>query len=86
MAKQKRRGSDDLRTPLDALIQGYIKDVFGKTVSSRDKMTAMRIAVRDLLTDIRHICYETGVDFDERVQSASEVFEQELAKDEEDNA
>jgi hypothetical protein len=38
-------------------------------------------AIRDLLTDIMHICRFEVVDFDERVQSAREVYDQEVEED-----
>lgn len=65
MAKTK----DDLLIPLFRLISKYRRRC-GCTPSA---------AIRDLLTDIMHVCrFEGGIDFDERVRSAKEVYEVEI--------
>ena len=38
-------------------------------------------AIRDILTDMMHICKEQGIDFDERLESAREVYNEELEED-----
>lgn len=37
----------------------------------------MQSAVRDILTDLRHIAQDNGVDFDEAVEGSEEVFKEE---------
>lgn len=43
----------------------------------------MHIVLRDLLTDLAHYCEAEGIDLDERMGSAMEVFEEERAFEEE---
>ena len=40
--------------------------------------TNLRAAIRDLLTEVAHVCHERAIDFDERVDAAAEVAAQEL--------
>lgn len=35
-------------------------------------------AIRDILTDMMHICREQGIDFDERLEGAREVYAEEV--------
>jgi len=35
--------------------------------------TNLRGAIRDLLTEVAHVCRERGIDFDERVDAAAEI-------------
>lgn len=35
--------------------------------------TSLSGAIRDLLTEVAHICHERGIDFDDRVDAAAEV-------------
>ncbi len=47
-----------------------------KTVENAEG-TNLAGAVRDILTDLVHFCKDHGLDFDERVQAAKEVSEEE---------
>jgi uncharacterized protein (UPF0335 family) len=42
-----------------------------------------RSSVRDMLTDLMHLCDARGFDFDEALDGAREVYEQEIAQNEE---
>lgn len=53
----------DLGYEVRRLISTY-GDVEGTTRSG---------AIRDVLTEIAHLCRESGIDFDERVDAAAEV-------------
>lgn len=58
----------DLKAELKALI-GRVEKREG---------TSTRGAIRDVLTDIAHICHEEGIDFDERCDTAIEVAQLEV--------
>lgn len=40
--------------------------------------TSLSGAIRDLLTEVAHVCHEKGIDFDERVDSAAEIAAEEV--------
>ena len=61
---------DDIRTPLDETLRGYVKSAG----------TSRSCAIRDLLTELMHVCDHSGVDFDSRLIAAREVYRQELAE------
>lgn len=45
---------------------------------SRDE-TDLKSAIRDMLTDIMHLCKVKKIDFKDRLDSAKEVYEEERA-------
>lgn len=59
---------DDLRTPLLKLIRKY------RLSCGCD----YRVALRDLQTEILHICHFEVLDFDELLKSAKEVYKEEI--------
>ena len=56
----------------------------GSLISRRARMdgTDCSGAIRDLLTDIRHLCDSKGIDFHERLDASYEVYLEERGADE----
>ncbi len=67
--------ADDLRKNLEELLKKY------QTVGGA---ADTRTAIRDLLTDIHHICHENSLDFDSIGTAAKEVCHEELNEGEQD--
>ena len=61
------RTKDDIRTPLDTMLREY----------ARSADTDLSGAIRDLLTELMHLCKDRDEDFDSRLRAASEVYQQE---------
>jgi hypothetical protein len=66
MPKTKKT-RDDIRTPLQVLLQGYMR-LAGTNRSG---------AVRDLLTELMHLCNSYHLNFAGRIHLAGEVYRQE---------
>lgn len=58
----------------------HFQNKIGETVSTYKEIdgTTEEGAVRDILTDLLHYCEKHDIDLDERLESAKEVFQQEL--------
>jgi len=63
------KARDDIRTGLRALLRDYM-NAAGTSQSG---------AVRDLLTELMHLCDSRGLDFSGRVRLALEVYREESA-------
>jgi hypothetical protein len=66
-AKQKHT-NDDIKTSLDALLAKHIKGAG----------TNMEGAIRDCITQLIHICADNQILFEERVNAAIEVYDEEV--------
>jgi hypothetical protein len=64
-----RKSRDDIRTALRVLLQGYM-DFAG---------TDRSCAVRDLLTELMHLCDFHRLDFAGRIRLARQVYREEVA-------
>ena len=64
-----KKTKDDIRTPLDTMLR--------RDASSAG--TDLSGAIRDLLTEVMHLCDDSGVDFEDRLIAAGEVYQQERA-------
>jgi len=62
-----KKARDDIRTALRVLLQGYMR-LAGANRSG---------AVRDLLTELMHLCNPYHLDFAGRIRLAGEVYRQE---------
>lgn len=62
----------DLRKILDDLALEY-----NRSIHETDKLAMGTI--RDILTDIRHICKDRGIDFEDALEGSEEVFNEEVA-------
>ena len=66
MAKTKR-AKDDIRTPLEQMLKSY----------GRLAGTDLGCAIRDLLTEMMHLCDDNRLDFAGRLRAARETYRQE---------
>ena len=64
---ETRKAKDDIRTPLERMLKNY----------AHSAGTNLSCAVRDLLTELMHLCDDSHVDFDGRLCAAQEVYRQE---------
>ena len=62
-----KKSKDDIRTALRVLLQGYMR-LAGTSRSG---------AVRDLLTELMHLCNSYHLDFAGRIRLAGEVYREE---------
>jgi hypothetical protein len=62
-----RKARDDIRTPLEQLLQSY----------RHSAGTDLSCAVRDLLTELMHLCDFYHLDFAGRIRLAGEVYHEE---------
>ena len=62
-----RKARDDIRTPLERMLRNY------RHSAGAD----LGCAIRDLLTELMHLCDDSGEDFDGRLCAAREVYRQE---------
>jgi len=60
---------DQVQQQLLAIVKGV----------ERDQGCALQSALRDVLTDLRHIAADLGLDFDQAVTGSEEVYAEELA-------
>ena len=65
--RKTKKAKDDIRTALRVLLQGYMRLVG----------TNRGGAVRDLLTELMHLCDSYHLDFAGRIRLAGEVYRQE---------
>ena len=61
------KAKDDIRTPLEKLLEGY----------GHSAGTDISCAIRDLLTELMHLCDDSRVDFADRLRGARETYRQE---------
>ena len=66
MAKTKK-AKDDIRTPLEQMLKSY-----GHSAGAD-----LRCAIRDLLTELMHLCDDNRLDFAGRLRAARETYRQE---------
>ena len=64
-----KKARDDIRTMLDVLLRGYM----------RMAGTDQSCAVRDMLTELMHMCDSQGLDFSDRVRLARRAYREESA-------
>jgi hypothetical protein len=62
-----KKAKDDIRTPLEEMLK-----IYGHSAG-----TDLSCAIRDLLTELMHLCDDSRVDFDGRLCAAREVYRQE---------
>ena len=62
-----RKAKDDIRTPLEKMLKNY----------GRSAGTDLSCAIRDLLTELMHLCVDNRVDFAGRLCAARETYRQE---------
>jgi hypothetical protein len=67
---EARKPKDNIRTPLERMLDSYTGSVG----------TDLSCAVRDLLTELMHLCDDNRVDFDDLRRAAGEVYRQERAE------
>jgi len=64
---ETRKAKDDIRTPLEEMLSSY-GDLAG---------TDRNCAIRDLLTELMHLCDDSRLDFAGRLRAARETYRQE---------
>ena len=64
---ETRKTKDDIRTPLEEMLKNY----------RLSAGTDLSCAIRDLLTELMHICNDSGLDFAGRFRAAQETYRQE---------
>ena len=67
---ETRKTKDDIRTPLEELLRNY-----GLSAG-----TDLSCAIRDLLTELMHICDDSRLDFAGRCRAARETYRHERAE------
>ena len=67
---ETRKTKDDIRTPVEELLKNY-------GISAG---TDLSCAIRDLLTELMHICNDSRLDFAGRLRAARETYRQERAE------
>lgn len=64
----------------DKIIQEKLKELI-KFAQEHGECT-IEGAIRDILTDMMHICEEQAIDLDDRLESAREVYDEEINMEE----
>lgn len=67
---ETRKAKDDIRTPQEEMLKNY-----GLSAG-----TDLNCAIRDLLTELMHICDDSRLDFAGRIQAARETYRHERAE------
>ena len=66
----RHKASDDIRTPLEKLLKAY----------ARSAGTDLGGTIRDLLTELMHLCADRRIDFEDRLRAARHVYCQERSE------